>query len=92
MMNLQRVTPNLVEWTSRPGQGYDDLQEVYGELIGQWSRYVGHVITNIGGVYMERIASDQEGNVYRPVSKEYQKKAMDFMVENAFSTPEWLAG
>jgi hypothetical protein len=90
MMNLQRVTPNLVEWTSRPGQGYDDLQEVYGELIGQWSRYVGHVITNIGGVYMERIASDQDGNVYRPVSKEYQKKAMDFMVENAFSTPEWL--
>ncbi|PKD42521.1 zinc-dependent metalloprotease [Rhodohalobacter barkolensis] len=90
MMNLQRVTPNLVEWTSRPGQGYDDLEEVYGELIGQWSRYVGHVITNIGGVYMERIASDQDGNVYRPVSKEYQEKAMEFMVENAFTTPDWL--
>jgi hypothetical protein len=90
MMNLQRVTPNMIEWTSRPGQGYDDLEEIYGELIGQWSRYVGHVITNIGGVYMERIASDQDGNVYRPVSKEYQEKAMQFMVENAFTTPEWL--
>ncbi len=90
MMNLQRVTPNLVEWTSRPGEGYDDLREIYGELIGQWNRYVGHVITNIGGVYMERIASDQDGNVYRPVDKDYQKKAMQFMVENAFTTPEWL--
>ena len=90
MMNLQRVTPNLVEWTSRPGQGYDDLEEIYGELIGQWSRYVGHVITNIGGVYMERITSNQEGDVYRPVSKEYQEKAMQFMIENAFTTPEWL--
>jgi len=90
MMNLKRVTPNLVEWTSRPGKGYEDLEEIYGELIGQWSRYVGHVITNIGGVYMERIASDQDGNVYRPVSKEYQEKAMQFMVENAFTTPEWL--
>ncbi|MFO7879767.1 MAG: zinc-dependent metalloprotease, partial [Bacteroidales bacterium] len=39
MMNLQRVTPNLIEWTSRPGQGYGDLEEIYGELIGQWSRY-----------------------------------------------------
>lgn len=90
MMNLQRVVPNLVEWTSTPGKGYEDLEEIYGELIGQWSRYVNHVITNIGGVYMERIAADQDGNVYRPVDKAYQEKAMDFMIEHAFSTPEWL--
>lgn len=92
MMNLQRVTPNLVEWTSRPGRGYDDLQEIYGELIGQWNRYVNHVITTIGGVYFERIASDQEGDVYRPVDRDYQIKAVNFMNENAFTTPEWLLG
>ncbi|MEX0944413.1 MAG: zinc-dependent metalloprotease, partial [Balneolaceae bacterium] len=90
MMNLRRVTPNLVEWTSTAGQGYSDLQELYGELIGQWNRYVNHVITNIGGVYMERKATDQDGNVYRPVDRDYQEKAMDFMITNAFSTPEWL--
>lgn len=90
MMNLQRVTPNLVEWTSRPGRNYDDLEEIYGELIGQWNRYVNHVITNIGGVYVERLTTNQEGDVYRPVSKEYQQKAMQFMVENAFTTPDWL--
>jgi len=90
MMNLKRVTPNLVEWTSRSGRGYDDLQEIYGELIGQWNRYVNHVITNIGGVYFERIASDQDGHVYRPVNRDYQIKAVQFMNENAFTTPEWL--
>lgn len=90
MMNLQAVTPNLLEWTSTPGEGYDDLEEIYGELISQWSRYVGHVITNIGGIYQERITSDQEGRVYRPVSKGYQQQAMTFMNENAFSTPNWL--
>ncbi len=90
MMNLQAVTPNLMEWTSKPGRGYDDLEEIYGELITQWSRYVGHVITNLGGVHMERIASDQDGNVYRPVSKDYQQKAMVFMNEHAFTTPYWL--
>lgn len=51
---------------------------------------MGHVITNIGGVYQERIKSDQEGRVYRPVLKEYQQQAMAFMNENAFSTPNWL--
>lgn len=90
MMNLQRVTPNLVAWTSKSGQGYDDLQEIYGELIGQWNRYVNHVITNIGGVYVERIASDQDGDIYRPVHRDYQIKAVNFMNDYAFVTPEWL--
>ncbi|MFU8861528.1 MAG: zinc-dependent metalloprotease, partial [Cyclonatronaceae bacterium] len=88
--NLKRVVPELVAWTSTPGRGYDDLEEIYGELIGVWNRYVGHVITNIGGVYFERMASDQHGDIYQPVPKEYQKKAMAFMNEHAFTTPAWL--
>ncbi|MCC5941203.1 MAG: zinc-dependent metalloprotease [Balneolaceae bacterium] len=90
MMNLQRVVPNLLEWTSTPGRGYDDLQEIYGELITQWNRYVNHVITNIGGVYYFRMASDQEGNIYQPVEREYQQKAMEFLNSYAFTTPDWL--
>ncbi|MCA1801795.1 MAG: zinc-dependent metalloprotease [Rhodothermaceae bacterium] len=90
LMNLKRVVPHLVEWTSTPGRGYDDLEEIYGELIGVWNRYVGHVITNIGGVYFERMASDQHGDIYQPVPKEYQKKALVFMNEHAFTTPAWL--
>ena len=90
LMNLKKVVPNLVEWTSTDGQGYDDLEEIYGELIGQWSRYARHVSTNIGGVYQNRLASNQDGHVYEPVSKEYQKKAMEFLIDHAFSTPDWL--
>jgi hypothetical protein len=90
MLNLQRVVPNLLEWTTTPGQDYSDLQEIYGELIGQWNRYVNHVITNIGGVKYERKATDQEGPLYTPVDKEYQKKAVQFMNEHAFPTPHWL--
>lgn len=90
LMNLKRVVPNLIEWTSTDGEGYDDLDEIYGELIGQWSRYARHVATNIGGVYQSRRASDQMGWVYTPVSKDYQKNAMNFLIENAFNTPNWL--
>ncbi|MEX2364047.1 MAG: zinc-dependent metalloprotease, partial [Balneolaceae bacterium] len=90
LMNLKRVVPNLIEWTSTPGKGYDDLEEIYGELIFQWSRYAGHVATNIGGVYQQRKASDQQGVLYTPVSKAYQQKAMEFMNTHVFTTPEWL--
>lgn len=90
LMNLKRVVPNLIEWTSTPGEGYDDLEEIYGELIFQWARYAGHVSTNIGGVYQNRKSSDQEGVLYTPVSREYQKEAMDFLNERVFTTPDWL--
>jgi hypothetical protein len=90
LMNLKRVVPNLIEWTSTPGEGYDDLEEIYGELVFQWARYAGHVSTNIGGVYQNRKSSDQEGYVYTPVSESYQEKAMAFLNENVFSTPDWL--
>ncbi len=90
MRNLKRVVPNLIAWTSTPGESYDDLEEIYGELIGQWSRYVNHVITNIGGVYSTIKAADQEGPVYDPVPEAYQREAMAFLNEHAFTTPEWL--
>lgn len=90
LMNLKRVVPNLIEWTSTPGEGYDDLEEIYGELIGQWSRYAGHVSTNIGGVYQNRKSSDQDGVLYTPVPKDYQQEAMGFLNEHVFSTPDWL--
>lgn len=90
LMNLKRVVPNLIEWTSTPGEGYDDLEEIYGELIYQWARYAGHVATNIGGVYQNRKSSDQEGVLYTPVPEDYQRKAMAFLNENVFTTPDWL--
>ena len=90
LMNLKRVVPNLIEWTSTDGEDYDDLEEIYGELVGQWRRYAGHVTTNIGGVYQNRKTSDQEGPVYIPVSADYQKKAMTFLNDHVFTTPDWL--
>jgi hypothetical protein len=88
--NLKRVTPRLVEWTSIPGENYEDLDELYGELMFQWFRYCRHVITVIGGVYEDLKATDQEGPVYDPVPAQRQREALQFIADEALSTPEWL--
>ena len=90
LANLKKVVPNLIDWTAKEGFGYDELAEVYGELTGMWRGYISHVISNVGGVYETRKTSDQEGAIYTPVPKEIQKKAVTFLNEHAFSTPEWL--
>jgi hypothetical protein len=90
VQNLQRVVPNLVAWTSTPGESYDDLDEIYGELLGMWRRYMGHVVTVVGGVRMTPRAAGQPGVVYAPVSRDEQERALAFLDEHVFETPAWL--
>jgi len=90
LANLKKVVPNLVKWTSASGEGYDELAEVYRELGYIWRRYVGHVITNIGGVYETRKTADQDGVIYTPVPKGIQRYALDFTLKEAFTTPQWM--
>ncbi|NER14945.1 DUF5117 domain-containing protein [Leptobacterium flavescens] len=88
--NLKRIVPNLIKWTAEDGKDYSDLQTMYGQVLGQYNRYMGHVASNIGGVYEYYKTYDQDGAVYTHVSKAHQKKAMNFMQNELFKTPKWL--
>ncbi|UJH89810.1 zinc-dependent metalloprotease [Antarcticibacterium sp. 1MA-6-2] len=88
--NLKRITPRLIEWTAEDGKDYDDLEEMYGQVLGQYNRYMGHVAANIGGVLKQTKTYDQEGAVYFHVTADKQRKAMKFLQDELFTTPEWL--
>jgi hypothetical protein len=88
--NLKRIVPNLVKWTGENGKDYDDLNELFGQLVGQWNRYNGHVRTNIGGVYEDNKSYEQPGVVYTVVPKATQKEAMAYLQKETFSTPTWM--
>lgn len=88
--NLKRIIPNLIEWTKEEGKNYDDLEELYGQVLGQWSRYNGHVRANIGGVYDTPKSYEQAGNVFVPVPEDIQKRAMAYLQKETFATPTWM--
>ena len=88
--NLKRIVPNLIEWTTEAGEDYSDLSDMYGQLLSQFSRYMGHVANNIGGVYEHYKTADQAGAVYTYVDKEHQKNALEFINVQLFKTPQWL--
>ena len=89
--NLKKVVPNLVAWTTRDGENFEELTELYGETVGMWAQYMGHVTTLIGGVYVDNKTADQSGAVYRGVPRDRQRAALDFLSDNVFRTPAWLA-
>ncbi|AZQ44180.1 zinc-dependent metalloprotease [Nonlabens ponticola] len=88
--NLKYVVQNLPKWTSDTTNDYDDLEELYGELLGVWSRYTGHVVTNVGGVNEDLKKPEQNGTVYSNVDKETQEKSVQWLFDNVFETPQWL--
>lgn len=88
--NLKYVMTQLPSWTSDQTNDYDDLEELYGELLGVFNRYVRHVARNVGGVYENIKTPEQEGTVYTALSAEEQRKSMEWLHKNIFETPEWL--
>jgi len=90
LKNLKIVAENLPNWTSSQTNDYNDLEELYGELLSTWSRYVGHVVTQVGGVHEDYKNPNQDGSVYSSVSKTTQIEALNWLHRNAFSTPTWM--
>ncbi|WP_345955527.1 zinc-dependent metalloprotease [Mucilaginibacter sp. PAMB04168] len=88
--NLQRIVVKLPEWTKEQGEGYDDLDNMYGQLTTQFGRYMGHVAKNIGGIYENPKTTEQAGAVYEYTPAATQHEAMTFLDKQLFTTPTWL--
>ena len=88
--NLKRIIPMLIDWTATEGKRFDDMNELYDQIFGQFRRYMGHVTANIGGVVEDFKTYEQGEPVYVPTSAEKQRRAVQFLGQQLFSTPEWL--
>jgi hypothetical protein len=90
LKNLQRVAKMLLPAaTAKPGEDYEDLAELYGRMLGQWTLEMNHVAAIVGGYHSQEKYVGQEGVVYTPVPKVRQMAAVKFLTDNAFATPLW---
>ena len=87
--NLKRVADMLLAATSHPGEPYDDLEELYGRMLGQWATELNHVTGIVGGFNSQQKHAGQEGVRFTLVPREKQAAAVRFLNENAFATPSW---
>lgn len=88
--NLQRILPHLPEWTREEADKYENLSDMYRQVVGQFGRYLGHVLKNVGGVYENFRSVEEPGDVYAPTPKARQQEAVAFLNRQLFETPVWL--
>jgi hypothetical protein len=88
--NLKRILPNAIDWTKEEAKHYEMADELYGDVFGQYRRYIGHVSKWVGGIFETPKTYDQEGAVYEPAPADMQKEAVSFLHRHLFNEPEWL--
>ena len=90
LKNLERVAGMLLTATTQPGEPYDDLEELYGQLLGQWGLEMRHVAALVGGFESRQKHGGQEGVRFELVPREKQAAAVQFLNQHAFQTPTFL--
>ncbi len=90
--NLKRIVPNIISWTTTgdAGQTYDDASRLYYSVLGQWNRYMYHVMANIGGIYVENVTVGDKLKSYEFVDRNRQREALKFIIDEAFNDNDWL--
>lgn len=89
--NLKRIVPQILTWSYEPNKSYAGAGEIYSGVVSQFNRYLGHVTKNVAGIYSNSITVEQTDEIARVfVPANIQKRAIAFLNEQLFTTPEWL--
>ena len=90
LKNLERVANMLLTATTKSGEPYDDLEEMYGRLLGQWVLEMNHVAAVVGGVASQQKVYGQDGLRFVPIPRERQRAAVEFLSAHAFTAPMFV--
>lgn len=90
LLNIARIIKFLVPATTKPGEDYTFLKEVYGRVLGQRTMELNHVARLVGGVVETNWHAGRGGDVFVPVPRARQAAAIAFLNEHAFTTPKEL--
>jgi hypothetical protein len=88
--NLKRGMQWVLPATLKPTEGWDDLDNLYGRMIGQWRTELNHVNAIVGGYSSQEKYGSQNGARFDPISRARQKEAVAFLNEQAFQTPSFF--
>ncbi len=87
LKNLERIAGFLIPATCKPGEDYSLLDNMFTQVMRQWSREMGHVVNVVGGVEDINLYYGDAAQRYHPQPADYQRRALGFLLTNALRTP-----
>ena len=90
IINLKKTIPNIIEWSTKDGETYEEAKAFYNQVINQWYVYNTHTLANIGGFYLTPLVKGNKMKSYIPIPYQTQKEALNFLKKNILTLPKWL--
>lgn len=88
--NLKLIVDNLEAWTLSEGDTYEATEEIYLEVVKQYTRHLRHVMPYIGGLRFDDVRQGEAGNQKNYLPKTVQKEALVWLVNQARTYNDWL--
>ena len=89
--NMKILMANLEDWAKENGERYDNMADVYSEITKQYARYIGHVLTYIGGKEFTEIRQgDGQKASMTYVGKARQKQTLEWLLNEMRTYDSWL--
>jgi hypothetical protein len=92
LKNLELIMEYIVPGTSKEGEDYRELKNMYNSLLIQFGLEMGHVANMVGGVEVLNKVYGMGGDVFSPLEASKQKAAVQFLQNNCFRLPSFLPG
>jgi hypothetical protein len=86
--NLKYIVSCLKDWIGNDADAAHRKQ-LYTALVAQYERYLMSALVHVGGIYLTEVKEGTPGERFRPVSRERQKAAVQWIVRQ-LSESEWL--
>lgn len=90
LKNIDRVAGLIVPATTKYGEDYTILQQMYGSLLNQRMMELFHVTKLVGGEVETDYHAGRGNAVFTPVPKAKQAEAVKFLIDYGLSTPKSL--
>lgn len=91
LLNLDRIAKDsLLSATTKFGEDYTQLNDYYRTLRGNQTMWLLQVVKLIGGVTETDYHSGRGGDVFRPVSRDQQSRAVKFLATTGLQPIEGL--
>ena len=87
--NLKYILPKMNGWLSADDADFTHRKDLYSQLASQYNRYLGHVLAQVGGIYLNNV---KEGSSLKPaaaVPADRQKASLKWVL-NELRNSSWL--
>ena len=87
--NLKYILPRMNEWLGADDKDFTHRGALYTQLTNQYYRYIGNVLAQVGGIYLNNVKDGSAVKPSVPVARKVQKASLKWVVSQLCSS-SWI--